>query len=297
MKENNEHHPAVPAPWAVCASKAYPSLLALLLAIALAYCGKLKAQSCEWPPVLHHNEQITYELYFKWGILMPKAGVAQFSTQNTSYDNHPAWKYQMFFRTTGMFDKIFKMRDTLATYFTPEQQLLFSDKRTEEGGYYLADLMWFSPLPGKTSVRSQRYGRTGIKFDTTLVVTGCAWDMMATTLYLRTIAWDKLKTKQEFPFRVAVGKDIVNAAFRYDGQAIVSPDEQVKYRTHHFYIDVYDPAFEQSKEAAEVWVSDDENHLPIRVRAKLKIGAAEVYFKEAVNLKHPFGSRIFITGK
>jgi hypothetical protein len=189
------------------------------------------------------------------------------------------------------------MRDTLSTWFSPEHKLLFSDKRTDEGGYYLADKMWFSSIAGQTSVHSQRYSRTSLRIDTTLLVGGCVLDMMATTLYLRTIRWESLKEKDEFPFRVVVGRDIVNAAFRYSGQAIVTPGEHVKYRTHHFYIDVYDPAFEQSREAAEVWVGDDENHLPIRVHAKLKIGAAEVYIKEAVNLKHPFGSRILIPEK
>lgn len=46
----------------------------------------------------------------------------------------------------------------------------------------------------------------------------------------------------------------------------------MKYRTRHFYIDIYDDAFTQSKEAAEIWIGDDENHIPIKIRAKLKIG-------------------------
>ncbi|GHU10207.1 hypothetical protein FACS189431_8860 [Alphaproteobacteria bacterium] len=71
----------------------------------------------------------------------------------------------------------------------------------------------------------------------------------------------------------------------------------MKYRTHHFFIDVYDPAFTQSKEAAEVWVGDDDNHIPVRVRAKLKIGAAEVYFKDSNNLQYPFTCRIVIPSK
>jgi hypothetical protein len=295
MKDDGNHHPAVRAPWAVYASKAYGLLLIISLAALPA--GRLKGQVCTWNPVLYHGEQTTYELYFKWGILMPKAGLAQFTVKEASYNSRPAWEYRLRFNTAGMFNTIFKMRDTLTTYFSPENRLLFSDKRTDEGGYYLADKMWFSPASGKTSVHTQRYGRTEIKMDTTLVVEGCVLDMMAATLYLRAIEWEKLKLKDELPFRVVVGRDIVNAAFRYTGQAVVKLGEQVQYHTHHFYIDVYDPAFEQSKEAAEVWVSNDDNHLPVRVRAKLKIGAAEVYLKEATNLKHPFSGRIAIPEK
>jgi hypothetical protein len=289
MKEDSNPHPA--AAWAACASKA--RLLLLIASLAL-LSGASKGQSCLWNDVFHHGEQITYDLYFKWGIFMPKAGLAHFSVKNTHYNNQSAWEYKLQFNTVRMFDKIFKMRDTNTTYFSPENKLIFSDKRTDEGGYYLADKITFSPVSDKISVRSQRYGRTGIKIDTTFITEGCVFDMMAVTMYLRAIDWENLKVNDEQPFRVVIGRDIINVSFRYNGQVVIAPDNRVKYRTHHFYIDVYDPAFEQSKEAAEIWVGDDKNHLPISVRAKLKIGAAEVYLKEATNLKHPFDSRIFI---
>jgi hypothetical protein len=291
MKENSNRRPAA---WEGCAFKAR-LLPAIVLLASLS--GGLKGQPCLWNDVFHQGEQITYDLYFKWGIFMPKAGVARFSLKDAAYGNRRAWEYKLQFNTVGMFDRVFKMRDTLTTYFSPDNKLLFSDKRTDEGGYYLADKITFSPLSGKTSVHSLRYGRAGLKIDTTFVVEGCVFDMMAVTMYVRAIDWENLKIKDEHPFRVVVGRDIVNVSLRYAGQAVIAPGSHVKYRTHHFYIDVYDPAFEQSKEAAEVWIGDDPNHLPISVRAKLKIGAAEVFIKEAANLKYPFDSRILIPRK
>jgi hypothetical protein len=237
---------------------------------------------------------------------MPRAGIAHFTVRETAYKGK-AWEYKLQFNTTGMFDKVYRMRDTLTTYFTEDNRVIFSDKRTEEGGYYLVDQLTFTGgtagaasgraagnAGSSASVHSFRYARSGVKIDTTLVVEGCLYDMMAATMYLRSIDWAGLRVKDEYPFRVIVGRDVVNVSYRYTGQAVVSPDEKTRYRTHHFYIDVYDPAFEQSKEAAEVWVGDDANHLPIRVRAKLKIGAVEVYIKTAATLKHPFTSKISI---
>jgi hypothetical protein len=293
MKEDSNHHPAA---WEACVSK---MRWLLLIVPALMWSGVSQGQPpCTWNKVFYHGEQTTYDLYFKWGILMPKAGLAHFSVKSAYYDSQYAWEYKLQFNTTGMFDKIFKMRDTLATYFSLDNRILFSDKRTDEGGYYIADRITFSPLPDKTYVHSQRHGRTGgIKIDTSFVVEGCVFDMMAVTMYLRAIEWENLKVKDELPFRVVVGREVINASFRYTGQEIVVPDNLVKYRTHHFYIDVYDPAFEHSKAAAEVWIGDDKNHLPIRVRAKLKIGAAEVYLKNATHLEHPFSCRIPIAQK
>ena len=98
--------------------------------------------------------------------------------------------------------------------------------------------------------------------------------MLSATMYLRSLDWSRLQMGDERPFLIAVGRDVVHAAFRYEGQQVIER-EGVKYRTRHFYVDVYDEAFTQSKAAGEVWIGDDENHIPIKIRAKLKIGAAE----------------------
>jgi hypothetical protein len=90
---------------------------------------------------------------------------------------------------------------------------------------------------------------------------------------------------------VAIGRDLVKVVCSYRGRAVVEREHR-QYRTHRFVIEVYDEAFEQSKSATEVWVGDDDNHLPIKIRSKLKIGAVEVYYKSAVNLKAPLTCRI-----
>ena len=100
--------------------------------------------------------------------------------------------------------------------------------------------------------------------------------MLAATMYLRALDWERMTIGSEYPFRVAIGRDLVNSAFRYAGQQVIEYKGKT-YRTHHFYIDVYDEAFTQSKAAGEAWIDDDSNRIPVKLRAKLKIGAAEAY--------------------
>lgn len=220
---------------------------------------------------------LSYQLYFKWGLIMPKAGQAELVVKDSVYEGQPAWLYNLTFRTIGLIEKVYRMRDTLDCYFEKESRLLrYATKHSNEGNYYSVDDLHFSYEETETRIHSHRYTLACTKIDTTLISEGKVYDMLAATMYLRALDWGTMRIGSEYPFRVAIGRDLVNCAFRYSGQQIVEYKGK-KYRTHHFYIDVYDEAFEQGKAAGEVWIDDDSNRFPIKVRAKLKIGAAEAY--------------------
>ena len=182
-----------------------------------------------------------YQLYFKWGMLMPKAGKASLGIQDSAYQGKPAWKYTLTFHTTGLFEKVFRMRDTLDCYITKENRLLqFATKHSDEGDYYSIDDLVFSYTGPETEVHSRRYTLTRTKIDTLLVADGKVYDMLAATMYLRALDWERMTIGSEYPFRVAIGRDLVNSAFRYAGQQVI------EYKGK-------------------------------KLRAKLKIGAAEAY--------------------
>ncbi|MDR1676106.1 MAG: DUF3108 domain-containing protein, partial [Tannerella sp.] len=177
--------------------------------------------------------------------------------------------------------------------YSPDYVLLYSSKRTNEGGYYLIDELTFSyPKQEETHVRSLRYTPERIKIDTTLsVMSGYAFDMLGTLFFFRTLDWKHLKTGDVFPSTVVTGKDAIQVSYRYTGDEVVERNG-IRYRTHHFFIDIYDSAFSQSKAAAEVWVGNDGNHLPLKVRSKLKIGYAEIHYKTSDQLKTPLNCRM-----
>lgn len=289
MKASNHHPTGLRTVWGAFAFK---RLLCVFLLVCCCSVGDSVAQCQSLGHVLHHGERVDYDLYFKWGLLMPKAGLATLSVKESEYKGQPSWCYRLLFRTSGVIEKVYKMRDTLDCHFSrTKAQLLFSTKRSDEKDYYQVDDLTFDYSGDKITARSLRYTPTRTKIDTLLTATSsCMYDMLGATMYLRSIDWQQIKRGDEFPFCIAIGRDVVNACFRYTGQQIVERGD-AKYSTRHFYIDIIDEAFTQSKAAAEVWIGDDENHLPVKIRAKLKIGAAEVYYKEGFNLRYPLTCR------
>jgi hypothetical protein len=237
------------------------------------------------------GESITYEVYFKWGPLIPRAGDATFTYNHDSSVENAVARYELLFRTVKFFDNFFKMRDTLSSYYNKDNKLIYSSKRTNEGDYYSIDELRFQYGAENTRIHSLRYTPTRVKIDTTLTTMEEATDLLGAIYYLRGIDRAQLKSGDTFPLGIAIGRDLVNMLLVYKNQSIVERGK-VKYNTLHFEIDIYDDAFESAKTSAELWMGDDDNFLPVKVRSKLKIGYVEVYYKKSANLKHPLKCRI-----
>lgn len=237
------------------------------------------------------GEKVEYSLYFKWGILMPKAGQATLDYTKVKENNDSEFRYRLLFRTTGLFESVYKMRDTLACYFDEDMVLKRGVKHSNEGGYYSIDKLTFTTNGNQVSAHSLRYTPTRVRIDTTLTATGCVFDMIGSVVYLRSLDYSKMSVGDRFSFTVMIGRDVVNVKFHYKGQTILERDN-AKFKTRYFSMDVYDDVFEHSESAVEIWIGDDENRIPVKIRAKLKLGAGEAYYSSSSGLKYPLTCRI-----
>ena len=233
---------------------------------------------------MKHGENIIYDLNFKWGFIM-HAGEATFTYKRDQSVAEATSLLSMSFKTNKFFDGIFKMRDTLSGYYNDNNVLIYSIQQTNEGSYNATDELRFNYGNNETSVHSLRYNATRRK-DTTLTTTDHVTDMLGAYHFVRGINRKTLMPGDIFPLTVAVGRDLVKVQFLYQHQEIVNRGN-IKYNTHYFKIDIFDEAFESSKTAAEIWIGDDDNFIPIKLRSKLKIGYAEVYYKSSSGLAHP----------
>lgn len=279
---------------AACAYRGSKRIVGIALVLFLwgkvALYGQCELDNTTFSP----GEKIYFDVYFKWGILMPKAGTAVMSIDDVSFRDKEAVRQQLTFRTTGLIEKAFSMRDTVNTYYTPQMLPLFYEKHALEDGYYVVDEMDFIYKDNKTYIPTKRYDRRRTKIDTTHVVNGCMFDILSVTMYLRSLNMDNVEIGDEFPASFVMGRDVVEIRYRYAGQSIIERNETLKYKTLKFDMDVYDEAVTQTRNAFEIWISDDENHIPIKIRAKLKIGAAEAYFRKVTGNRYPLSSEVII---
>jgi hypothetical protein len=244
-------------------------------------------------PAINYGEKVSYDTYFKWGLILSRVGDATFSFNRERAVGKASSCYRLHFKTAKIFDNFFKMRDTLNTYYNDRDELVYSLKCTDEGGYYSVDKLTFMYGEEDIRIHSLRYTPTRVKTDTILTATGDVTDLLGAIYYLRRLDRTKLRSGDVYPLTVAIGRDLVKIRFTYRSQSIVEHGD-IKYNTRYFVIDIYDDAFESTKSSAEVWMGDDDNFLPVKVRSKLKIGYVEVYYRESSNLAHPLSCRVKI---
>ncbi len=289
MKANN--HPVTQTAWGV--SQAYKLAVSSCLILLFASFQQLHAQCRLNEQVFVPGEEIHMNVYFHWGLLMPKAGSAVLYMDESDYNGEETMKQQLTFKTTSFFDKIYSMRDTVDTHYDSDYAPIYYLKKADEDGYFLWDEMIFNYNNDITTVPTKRWDRRRTKIDTTHVVEGCLFDALSVSMYLRGLDTESIAIGDEFPTNFIMGRDVIKVRYRYGGQEIVERGDNL-YRTRKFYMDVEDDAVTQTKNALEIWLSDDENKIPIKMRAKLKIGAAEAYYTKSKGLRYPLTSEIRI---
>ncbi len=230
-------------------------------------------------------EQLRYSVYFTWGFIKGKAGEAVILTREMKQRDQ--WFQQLKFRTTGIFESVFPMRDTLETLYGASQQPMRWEKRVSEGGDYLVDEITYTPLPNKWAIHSRRYNSTSTSIDTTFMVNNNkpVVDLLSTITLVRNLNLSLLKPGYQLPFTVVLGKSQVPCILVYSGIDILTLPNKSDVECIRMDLNIHDEAFHNHSKSAQVWISNNEQALPVRIRAKLKIGYAECNLVEHLPLR------------
>jgi Protein of unknown function (DUF3108). len=224
-----------------------------------------------------------------------KAGTAQYKVNDARYNNLPVHETSLKLKTSSFFDKIFKIRDTLHVYTDWNVEPMYYIRNIHEGSTEYKEETFFQTFSSnQTKVRTIRTNDEGIKFDTIMIANTKGFDFLSIFAYMRTWDYASIPIETTHNLVVFMGKKQTNVILRFKGQSILEKNENLKYKTYRVELDIADAAFSESKNAMEAWISDDKNHIPLKIKAKLKVGAMEVDIANHKGLKYPLSSEIKI---
>lgn len=250
------------------------------------------AGSCEIPHMAFKSgESLTYKVYYNWGTLWLSGGEVYFKLTEETYKGIPVLHASGEAISYKSFDWFFKVRDKVDTYMNKEtlQSYKFS-RDVYEGGYtFYRSYDWDRE---KNIIYSYQDNRKGKKTTTTIKdVDPCGVDLLSTFYWIRTIDFTGLKKGDKIPVKMAIDDEEYDMYVRYDGKEVYETKlgkfNCVKLKPLLMSGQVF-----KEGEGMTLWVTDDDNRIPVRIESDLRVGRITCDLKSYGGNKYPFTSKI-----
>lgn len=234
------------------------------------------------------GERLEYKLYFNWKFIWKNAGTATMTTRSTTHKGKPAFQSDLITRTSGRIDRWFQMRDTLHAVYTPQMVPLYYRKGANEGGKYRSNEIYYTYSGGQTRLHQRYRHGDGRITEADNQTADCAYDMLSMMMRARSYRASDFQPGQRIPFLFADGDRIKQQTLVYRGikQFTTEAQPAVTYRCLVFsYLEKNSKGRE--KEVVTFYVTDDDNHIPVRLDLYLRFGVAKAYLRTASGLRNP----------
>lgn len=186
--------------------------------------------------------------------------------------------------TTGMTKFFFKVEDNYESYFDkttgkPYQYV----RKIDEGGYTKNQEGFFNQ--DKNTILVKDYKN---KTEKTFVTPENVQDIVSTFYYLRNHPnIDKLKVGESIMVDMFFDDEVFKFKLKYTG------NDNLKTKFGTVKSMVFKPLVQSGRvfkeeESLTVWISDDENKIPLRIKASLAVGSLKADLDSYKGLRNPF---------
>lgn len=258
--------------------------------VALLLCFSLPAGAqCEAKnDAFKSGEHVMYDLYFNWKFVWKKVGLASLTTNSTTYHSKPAYRMNLLSVSNKQVDFFFKMRDTLTCVITDKLEPRYFRKGAEEGKRYTVDEARFTSRDGVCYVNQKRTYRGGEVVETEQSDSRCIYDMLSILAQARSYDPKDYYVGQKINFPMATGRQVEEQTLIYRGRKEIEANNDTTYRCLVFSLVEYKAGKE--KEVITFYITDDKNHLPVRLDMYLNFGSAKAFLRSVKGNRHPVTS-------
>jgi len=227
------------------------------------------------------GENITFNVFYSVIGLYVNAGTANFTVVTEQVSNKPVYHVVGSGSSNPSYDWIFKVRDRYETYIdTATLQPLKFIRDINEGGFKKYENITFN-----------HQANTAVTTNGVFKVPNCIQDVLSSIYYARNIDFSKYESGDKIPFTMFLDNEIYNLYIKYLGKEIVKT-KYGKFNAIKFKPLLVKGTLFEGGEKMTVWVSDDANHIPLRIESPIVVGSVKVDMMQYRNLRYPLSSMI-----
>lgn len=190
--------------------------------------------------------------------------------------------------TYKFYDRVFKVRDTYETRFlAPSFTSQYFHRDIYEGGYTMKNTYWFNWDDKKITGTMEKKNST--EHFLLSMEPGKPYSDVLTCFYsFRNKDFSKIKVNDKYPFYFILDNEFFSIQCKYLGKET----RKSKYlggtiNCMKFNLEVVAGEVFKGDETITVWMSDDQNRLPIEIECPIRIGKIKAYLKSYENIKYP----------
>ncbi|MCF8369697.1 MAG: DUF3108 domain-containing protein [Bacteroidales bacterium] len=261
------------------------TLILLLYTCFLLLSLSSKAQCVNTEHVFQGGELLKYEVAYNWGFIWVDAGEVSFKTEWKNSGYNPSYYFESYGTSYRFYDLLFKVRDRFqseveAKSFRPKWFI----RNTSEGGYEVNNRYDFDfenqILYSKTANSEKQLS------EDTLSLTGCTYDVLSAIYYARNINFTNYSIGDTIPIKFIIDGEFYELYIRYIGRENKKNRNGKTYDCIKFSALLVEGTIFKGGEDLIVWVTADNNKIPIMAEARILIGSIKAYLTSYENLKY-----------
>ncbi|SFX19936.1 DUF3108 domain-containing protein [Cytophaga hutchinsonii] len=260
-------------------------LLTCLFVLVLATSFTLQTQAPQSPFAAYGpKESLVYRLHYGF----VTAGEARIEVDPTLYmiNNKVCYKTSVIGATSGSVDIAMRVRDQWTSYIDTATKIPQRSMRNiAENNYRLKEMVMYDYANKKANVITES-GKELEKSTAEYAITNNLQDIVSGAYYLRTLDYSKMAPGTPITMKAFFEDKLYDFTLKYVGKE--------KLHTKHGYINVIkiqpvmpDNELFDGGNSIRLWLSDDDNKIPVKIEADMFVGKVEVELKSFAGLKHP----------
>jgi hypothetical protein len=223
------------------------------------------------------GEEVNYAVFYSLAGIYVHAGDASFTNHLEKLNGKNVFHVTGSGQTRESYDWLYRVRDKYESYIDTSSFLpLKFSRKAEEGKERKDETIFFNRTTNTATSKQKDYE-----------VPNCVQDVLSAVYYARNLDYSKYRKGDKIPFDMFLDNEVHHLYVRYMGK------EDVKTRFGKFKAIRIKPLLVKGTifsggENMNVWVSDDDNHIPLRVESQIMIGSIKVDMVSLRNPRHPF---------
>ncbi|NLP57612.1 DUF3108 domain-containing protein [Lutibacter sp. B1] len=211
------------------------------------------------------------------------AGFATFEVRETTNKGKEAFHIIGKGKSTGVVSLFFNVKDDYQSFIYKESLKPYRFiRKIDEGGHTKDKEIWFDYDKNEATVKNNKHN-TIEKYP----IHSDIQDMLSSLYFLRNRNLNSLKEGDEIKLNMFFDQEVYNFRLRFLGKEVINTKfgkvNALKLRPMVQAGRVF-----KEEESVTVWISDDKNKIPLKIKASLAVGSLRADIDAFKGLSHPF---------